>query len=97
VASIRKTLKKYQRGSGTPPYGSTAGLRKGIKRAKDYDDVTGTFSGWKWDAVTKEWRKSKNPIPRGKALAFKTKADAKKWAREHRVKGYRTSIRKAAR
>jgi hypothetical protein len=39
----------------------------------------------------------KNPIPRGKALAFQTKAAAKKWVREHRVKGYRASIRKAAR
>jgi len=39
----------------------------------------------------------KNPIPRGKALAFKTKAAANKWVKTHRVKGYRTSIKKATR
>jgi hypothetical protein len=39
-----------------------------------------------------------NPIriPRGKALAFTTKAAAKKWVREHRCKGYRSLIRQAA-
>lgn len=36
-----------------------------------------------------------NPIPRGKALAFRTKAAAKKWARMHGLKRY--SIRKAPR
>jgi len=40
-------------------------------------------SGWKMNPVR---------IPRGKALAFRTKASARKFAREHGLKGY--SIRK---
>lgn len=38
-----------------------------------------------------------NPIPRGKALAFRTKAAAKKYARLHPVKGRRYSIKKVGR
>lgn len=36
-----------------------------------------------------------NPIPRGQALAFKTKTDAKKFIKKHRVKGYRFNLKQA--
>ena len=39
--------------------------------------------------------KKMNPIPKGKALAFRTRAAAQKWARSHGLKRY--SIRKAPR